>query len=110
MGIIHHKNFMAIISMLLVVFLFTPSIVKTYHAFYEHKNTECTLVGEVHMHNVELDCDFQDFNLSPQYTSPVAIIPLPLEAPTSNKIISHYTFLSKFQKLHFALRAPPTAS
>jgi hypothetical protein len=105
-----HKNFISLLSILLVVFLFAPSIVKISHALYEHKNIECTVVGELHIHEVELDCDFQDFNLSPVYTSPLVMIPIPLDTRTSNKITSHYTFLSKYQNLHFALRAPPIAS
>ncbi len=101
---------MSLLSILLVVFLISPSIVKISHALYEHKNIECTIVGELHMHEVELDCDFQDFNLSPVYTSPLVFIPIPLDVRNSRMITSHYTFLSKFQKLHFALRGPPMAS
>lgn len=101
---------MSLISLLLVAFLCIPSIVKISHALNEHKDTECALVGELHMHEVELDCDFHDFNLSPQYTSSLLNIPIAVDIQSSTKKTFHYNFLSKYQKLHFALRAPPIAS
>ena len=80
------------------------------HALVEHEHLECKAIGQLHIHEVELDCDFQDFNLSPQFNSTLVQVPRPLIIQISNKIVSQYTFLSKYQKLHFALRGPPQAS
>lgn len=98
---------MSLMAMLLVVFLCVPSIIKISHALNGHKSTKCFQVGKLHMHEVELDCVFHDFNLSPLCSTPIVFIPAPLVIDTPSKITYHYTFLSKYQKLHFALRAPP---
>jgi len=77
---------------------------------FEHEHSECKAVGELHIHEVELDCDFYDFNLSPQIHSSLVEVPKPLIIYIPDKIASQYTFLNKYQKLHFALRGPPSAS
>ncbi|EAR01185.1 hypothetical protein [Maribacter sp. HTCC2170] len=110
MKLFRQKDFIAILSILLIVFLFTPTIVKLSHALNEHKHFVCEAVGELHLHEVELDCDFQDFNLSPQFSSSLTEAPDPLTVHNPKEITSQYTFLSKYQKLHFALRGPPIAS
>ena len=94
----------------MVVFLITPSIVKIVHALNDHRQLECKAFGQLHIHEVELDCDFNDFNLSPQNHSSLVEVPKPLIIHIPNKITSQYTFLSRYQKLHFALRGPPSAS
>ena len=110
MKFFRHQNFIFTFCLLLVAFLITPSIVKTAHALIEHEHLECKAIGQLHIHEVELDCAFQDFNLSPQFHSTLVEMPQPLIIHISNKISSQYTFLSKYQKLHFALRGPPSAS
>ncbi len=110
MKLLRNQYFIFITSLLLVVFAIIPSIVKIAHALTDHKGLECKVYGQLHIHEVELDCDFQDFNLSPQFHSSLIEVPRPLIIDISNKITSQYTFLSKYQKLHFALRGPPSAS
>ena len=110
MKFFRNQSFIFTFCLLLVAFLVTPSIVKIAHALVEHEHLECKAVGEPHIHEVELDCDFQDFNLSPQFNSTLVEVPRPLIIHISNKIASQYTFLSKYQKLHIALRGPPPAS
>lgn len=102
------KDFIAVLSVLLTVFLFTPTIVKSIHALNDHEHFECEVAGNLHLHEVELDCDFQDFNLSPKFNAALSEVPSPFTTHTAENIISQYTFLSKYQKLHFALRGPPT--
>ena len=101
---------MTLIALLLVVFLCIPSLVKISHALNGHKSTKCSQIGKLHMHNAELDCVFHDFNLSPLYSALLVCIPTPLCIKTNRNIAFHYTFLSKYQKLHFSLRAPPKTS
>ena len=110
MKFFRNQSFIFTFCLLLVAFLVTPSIVKMSHALVEHEHLECKAIGQLHIHEVELDCDFQDFNLSPQFNSTLVQVPRPLIIQISNKIVSQYTFLSKYQKLHFALRGPPQAS
>ena len=85
-------------------------MVKIVHALNDHRGMECTAFGQLHIHEVELDCDFQDFNVLPQFHSTLVEVPKPFIIHIPNNITSQYTFLSKYQKLHFALRGPPSAS
>lgn len=110
MKLFRNQNFIISFCLLLVVLLSAPSIVKMAHAIIEHEHLECKAIGQLHLHEVELDCDFHDFNLSPQFHATLVELTSPLKIHISNKITSHYTFLSKYQKLHFALRGPPSAS
>lgn len=110
MKLFHNKNFIHTICLLLVTLLLTPSVVKLGHLISEHEHLDCSAVGELHIHEIELDCDFHDFNLSPQIHSSLVEVPRPLIVNIPKKITFQYTFLSKYQKLHFALRGPPSAS
>ena len=108
MKFFHNHIIVNALSIALVLFLFTPSIVKLKHAISEHEHFECTAVGEIHIHKIELDCDFEKFNLSPQFEP--RLIQLPENFNTSEyKVASQlYTFLSYYQKMHFTLRGPPS--
>ncbi|QLG47091.1 hypothetical protein [Costertonia aggregata] len=96
------------VALLLVASIVMPSVLKLTHALHEHAVSKCVDIDKLHIHESELDCDFQKFKLTTQfyfafksYDTFVAIV--------STKINStHYDFLSDNQKLHFALRAPPT--
>jgi len=105
-----NHNFITLLSLLLIVAILSPSIVKVIHAIDNHEHFECKAIGELHIHEVELDCDFEKFNISPQqflqpeYTVPILIV-------NNHKVdLAHYSFLSKYQKLHFSLRGPPITS
>jgi hypothetical protein len=110
MKLFRNKNFIYVICLLLLAFFCIPSIVKTVHALFEHEHFECAKVGELHLHEVELDCDFHDFNLSPQFYATLEDEQKLEVSPISNKTYTRYSFLSKYQKLHFTLRGPPSAS
>ncbi len=90
--------------------ILAPSAVKLSHALYEHQDVHCDEIGSLHIHKIELDCDFQKFNLSPQQypiyfqTQNFSVPPIKVGA------IGRYSFLSNYQKLHFALRGPPLVS
>lgn len=105
-----NQNFIFTFSLLLVAFLLAPSIVKMAHALIEHEHLDCKAIGELHIHEVEFDCDFQDFNFAPQIRTLLLEIPIPAVVFKPNKNNSFYSFLSKHQKLHFGLRGPPSAS
>lgn len=76
---------------------------------YEHQEQLCTDTNAVHVHNVELDCDFQKFKVSPQHYPNFASIQKNHIVEVKEKDTNSYSFLSKYQKLHFALRAPPVS-
>ena len=80
------------------------------HELFEHEHFECTALGELHIHEVELDCEFQKFNLSNYTYLELVKIPAYIIVPKMQQCFSQYTFLSKYQQLHFALRGPPMTS
>lgn len=110
MKFFHDHIYINAVSIVLVVFLFMPSIVKLSHAISDHEHIECTAFGELHMHGVELDCDFEKFNLSSQSYPALIQVPKYIAPIQDREYGLHYNFLSNYQKLHFALRGPPIAS
>ena len=99
-----------ILALLLVAAIFAPTAVKAAHALFDHQEQLCIDNSTTHVHEIEFDCDFQKFKLSPQHY-PVFIKVQKLITPfTKEKDFNHYSFLSKYQKLPFALRGPPIAS
>lgn len=97
-------------SILLIGVLNLPSFVKLSHALNDHKEQECNNPGVLHFHEVELDCDFNSYNLSTQLYTPIQefIVHSPIQVNKKNTTC--YFFLSKYQKLPFQLRGPPTFS
>ncbi len=110
MKLLVNHNFISLISLLMVVFILSPSLVKFSHAINGHEHSECKSIGQLHFHEVELDCDFQKFNVSPQLYPSITKAPQLFKTPRHKKHFSKYTFLSKYQKLHCALRGPPQVS
>ncbi|MBT8258353.1 MAG: hypothetical protein KJO49_07770 [Bacteroidia bacterium] len=53
-------------TILLVVALLTPELVKLAHAVQDHHHDHCTSLVNEHIHEQEWDCEFQDYQLSPQ--------------------------------------------
>ncbi|WP_430966372.1 hypothetical protein [Spongiimicrobium sp. 2-473A-2-J] len=99
-----------LVSMVLVISIALPSMVKLSHAIHDHLQQECTKRGAVHIHEVELDCDFQKYKLSSQFYPALyafTVFPVP-NYDTTN--FSAYFFLSDYQALHFSLRGPPSLS
>ncbi|TMM57475.1 hypothetical protein FEE95_13405 [Maribacter algarum] len=90
--------------------IFAPTAIKTAHALFEHQELFCFDKSTTHVHEVEFDCDFQKFKLSPQHY-PVFVNVQEFLAPfTKERDKNHYTFLSQYQRLSFALRGPPLTS
>ncbi len=100
-------NLISLISLLMVVFILSPSLVKFSHALNGHIHFECKSNGQLHVHEVELDCDFQKFNVSAELYPTITKAPQLFKIPKYKNHFSNYTFLNKYQKLHFALRGPP---
>ncbi|SNR48214.1 hypothetical protein SAMN04488009_2098 [Maribacter sedimenticola] len=108
MSLTKHKIVNSIVAIILLVGLLGPYFVKISHAMHEHENVQCVMKGELHIHAVEFNCDFEHYHLStffnPEFDCPNFIAP-----STITKVITNnYYFLSKYQQLHFVLRGPPT--
>ncbi|MCM4152277.1 hypothetical protein DHD05_11805 [Arenibacter sp. N53] len=94
---------------LLVSLILLPSVLKLKHAIFEHHTFVCKEKGKLHIHEVELDCDLHKFNITPYVAHLQQEFRSYSELPKSKKIINFYNFLSKYQKLHFSRRGPPSA-
>lgn len=85
-----------------------PSTLKINHALFEHNNFVCKNNGELHVHEVEMECEFHKYNIShfifhedtglDNYNWTIKTV----------KIFNFYRFLSKYQQLHFSKRGPPS--
>lgn len=96
-----------LVAFFLVFSILAPTTVKLYHAIYQHQEQLCIDDSSTHVHEIEFDCDFQKFKLSPQlYPNFVNIHEVELAVVRKNDM-NHYSFLNKYQKLHFDLRGPP---
>ncbi|MCM4163096.1 MULTISPECIES: hypothetical protein [unclassified Arenibacter] len=108
---IYFRNIIfSFIAVLLVGLITLPSVLKLKHAIFEHHTFVCKEKGKLHIHEVELDCDYHKFNLTHYYTHFQQEIATFTVITRSAKIIDFYSFLSKHQKLHFSRRGPPTAA
>ena len=101
------KILFQLVSLFLLVCLFTPFIIKIGHGLYEHKETVCLAKGQLHIHEVEFDCDFHKFQITSLFYFDFEKHLLNPPVILGEKIVDQYTFLSKYQKLHFVLRGPP---
>lgn len=97
-----------ILSICLVCTLLFPTSFKFAHIFEHHNHEVCVGGDTTHIHQVDLDCDFQKFQLNNNLTFSTTLFKLFEAQIESSKIISQYTFLSKYQRLHFSLRGPPS--
>ncbi|WP_085497904.1 hypothetical protein [Arenibacter troitsensis] len=95
------------IAVLLVGLIALPSVLKLKHAVFEHHTFVCKEKGKLHIHEVELDCDYHKFNLTHYYTHSQQEFTTFTVKAKSEKITDHYIFLSKYQQLHFSRRGPP---
>ena len=98
-----------LISLLLVVCLSAPTVVKLVHHLHGHSFVKCN-EEKAHFHKAEFDCDFHKYNFS-SYSLPafVCLPHSPIIGPQKPHY-SVYSFLSKYQKLHCDLRGPPSFS
>ncbi len=97
------------VSIALMVSILAPSVIKLEHALFEHFEEKCTNPGTVHLHKVELDCDFHKYQLSSQFYAPLFAHTFYAAISVKKKEGDNYSYISQYTKLHFTLRAPPTA-
>lgn len=97
-----------LLTVLLVITLLVPATVKLAHVFEHHEHEVCLGGNTTHIHKVDLDCEFQKFNLnntlylfSFQFDE---LTEIPSDSRTYNET---YTFLNNHRSLSFSLRGPP---
>ncbi len=102
-----HKAIFSLVSICIIGCLFTPYIIKINHGLLTHEDTICVAKGDLHIHEIEFDCDFYKYQISSLFYIGLVKPKLIQLAASSEKLTNHYVFTSKFQKLHFVLRGPP---
>ncbi|WJJ98119.1 hypothetical protein [Algibacter luteus] len=97
-----------LLKFLLVIALMVPSTIKLIHVFEHHEHEICVGGDTTHIHKIDLDCEFQKFQLTTHFNLPDVDFAVFQPKKISTSIESQYFFLSKYQRLHFSLRGPPS--
>ncbi|MDX1362919.1 hypothetical protein [Arenibacter latericius] len=102
------EHILPLLSILMVALFALPGGLKAKHAILEHHTFVCKEKGKLHVHEVELECEFHKFNISHFVFPEFSGIDDPIWTVSKIKIVDYYQFLSKYQDLHFSLRGPPS--
>jgi len=97
-----------LLTIILAITLLIPGVVKLKHIFNHHSHKVCLGEKTTHIHKVDLDCDFHKFNLNHSTTFAGFNLTFFISEELPLKIILQYHFLSKYQRLHYSLRGPPS--
>lgn len=100
----------SIATLILVVALALPTIVKLTHVFNHHNHDVCNDYSQTHVHNLDVDCSFYNFKITNHFTCTIENYELYIPVEINPIIASQYQFLSDYQRLHFSLRGPPIYS
>lgn len=96
-----------IVALAILLAILTPSVVKFFHGFENHKHEVCLGEQKAHFHNLDLDCEFHKFKLNNSFTFSFYGVDL-FSIENNLKIItSQYRFIANYQHLSFSLRGPP---
>ncbi|MEM5566227.1 hypothetical protein WNY78_13990 [Psychroserpens sp. AS72] len=100
----------SIATLILIVALALPTVVKFTHAFSHHNHDVCTDYSQTHLHNLDADCSFYNFKITNHYTFSIENYELYIPIKIKQITASQYQFLSDYQRLQFSLRGPPIYS
>ncbi len=88
--------------------LFVPSGVKMAHIFAHHHHKVCVGGNKVHIHKVDLDCEFHKFSITHHFQLSEQFVELFQILPYTLTYNLTYKFLNNHRPLSFSLRGPPT--
>ena len=105
------KRLATFVSLFLTIGFLTPSVVKLAHVLHGHSQEKhCVSYGTNHIHDIDIDCDFQDFNT----VSKVFLTSIDfdgIEVSYFQYHSTHYAFLfTPFNGEQLSLRGPPVVS
>ena len=95
------------LTIVLVISLITPTLVKITHVFEDHKHEVCLGEQLAHLHTLDLECEFYKFKINNTFTFKVLHYNLLSIINNHKTFNSQYQFISEYQRLSFALRGPP---
>lgn len=98
-----------VLSLVLILAVLLPTVVKLSHVFVHHKHEVCKNEsnGKTHFHELDVDCEFYKFKLTQQFFFKQKAVELCSTEDNFKITVSQYEFISKFQKLQTSLRGPP---
>jgi hypothetical protein len=102
----HHIAY-KMLTCLLVVALLAPPTVKLIHVFEHHQHEVCIGGNTTHIHKVDLDCEFQKFQLNNHFLTPQEDNGWFHIWNHHKPLILTYKFLNNHRQLSFSLRGPP---
>lgn len=95
------------LTIVLVISLITPTLVKFAHIFESHKHEVCLGKQQAHLHTLDLDCEFYKFKINNNFTFKTHTYNLLHVGNNNIRFNSQYEFIADNQRLGFALRGPP---
>jgi hypothetical protein len=101
------KHIISFLSIMVVLAVLFPSIVKMQHVFENHKHEVCKGEKQAHFHEVEFDCEFYKFNINQVFQIENNSFQLLSNIQNHQLILSQYFFISEYQQLGISLRGPP---
>lgn len=96
-----------IATIILVVSLLIPSVIKIAHIFEHHTHIVCKNNQTTHIHKVDLNCDFQKFNLNKTLFFSFYKFNETQEYISLNQSLVYYTSYNNYLCLTKFLRGPP---
>ncbi len=95
------------LTTILIVALLFPSAFNFFHLYSHHDHGHCTETTQAHFHEVSLDCELCDLQITPAVTIYSLEITDTKIFNFNPRISSYNLLISKYQQLHFNLRGPP---
>ncbi|WP_282124103.1 hypothetical protein [Algibacter mikhailovii] len=102
----NHISFRAL-TVILGLALLIPSLVKFVHIFEHSEHQVCVSEDATHIHKIDLDCEFQKFQITNYALSDIDIFQSTIVDYITETPFLTYKFLNKHRPLSFSLRGPP---
>ena len=97
-----------IATIIIVLCLVLPSVVKFSHTFSDHEHEICLGENQSHFHEIDMDCEFYKFNLSNSFFVKIDDFKFNFIVPSQLLNTKYHTYLISHQQLHTYLRGPPS--
>lgn len=103
------NSFYSLIALLLVFSLFLPASFAFIHSTQNHDHIDrCEMTSDTHMHELSLDCDFDEIVLQKLSVYAFAKAQLILPPTYPQFAFTYSPFISSETILHTTSRGPPT--
>jgi len=99
-------------ALIMAVGILAPSMIKLAHAFHGHwDEQQCVAYGTDHIHNSNLECDFNDHTLASKVLFASQFIYVPVVVPQPHYSNTYFSFVfESFERRNLPPRAPPVLS